>query len=317
MNQVTRRAFVRATGALAGSLLIGRAGFARDDARRRFRMNLNVGQVGVKADPFEAIALAEKYGYESVTPLTDAMLRYSDAHLQRLKEKMNDAALDWGAGVVRPFFAGEKSRFNEELREIGKTAQIWQRVGITRCMTWAMPSSDTLTYRTNFRLHVERTRQVCQVLGDHGVRLGLEYLGTKTLVLRWKYPFVQTLVEARELTDEVGANNVGLVLDSWHWYQAADSEQDILRLRNEDVVSADICDAPAGIPREQMTDSPRKLPCTTGVIDVAAFLRGLVKIGYDGPVGTEPFDKSLQAMSTEQAMTTATDAMKKAFALVE
>jgi len=94
MNQVTRRAFVRATGALAGSLLIGRAGFARDDARRRFRMNLNVGQVGVKADPFEAIALAEKYGYESVTPLTDAMLRYSDARLQRLKEKMDDAALD-------------------------------------------------------------------------------------------------------------------------------------------------------------------------------------------------------------------------------
>ncbi len=54
----------------------------------------SVEQAGVKADPFEAIALAEKYGYESVTPLTDAMLRYSDARLQRLKEKMDDAALD-------------------------------------------------------------------------------------------------------------------------------------------------------------------------------------------------------------------------------
>ncbi|MCX5636327.1 MAG: sugar phosphate isomerase/epimerase, partial [Planctomycetota bacterium] len=83
-----------------------------------------------------------------------------------------------------------------------------------------------------------------------------------------------------------------------------------------DVVTADLCDAPAGIRREQMPDSPRKLPCTTGVIDVAAFLRGLVKIGYDGPVGTEPFDKSLSEMSAEEAMTTATAAMKKAFALI-
>jgi sugar phosphate isomerase/epimerase len=47
-----------------------------------------------------------------------------------------------------------------------------------------------------------------------------------------------------------------------------------------------------------------------------AFLRGLVKIGYDGPVGTEPFDKSLSEMSAEEAMTTATAAMKKAFALI-
>jgi sugar phosphate isomerase/epimerase len=115
-----------------------------------------------------------------------------------------------------------------------------------------------------------------------------------------------------------------LCIDSWHWFQAGETEEDILKLTNNDVVTADLCDAPAGIRREQMPDSPRKLPavrhppadCTTGVIDVAAFLRGLVKIGYDGPVGTEPFDKSLSEMSAEEAMTTATAAMKKAFALI-
>jgi sugar phosphate isomerase/epimerase len=88
-------------------------------------------------------------------------------------------------------------------------------------------------------------------------------------------------------------------------------------LTNEDVVTADICDAPPDIPREQMPDSPRRLPCTTGVIDVKAFLRGLVKVGYDGPVGTEPFDRSLNKMSTERAMALATEAMKRAFVFIE
>ncbi len=120
-----------------------------------------------------------------------------------------------------------------------------------------------------------------------------------------------------ELTDEVGLSNVGLCLDAWHWFQAGDTEEDILRLTNREVVTVDICDAPADMPRDEMPDSPRALPCTTGVIDVKAFLRGLLKIGYDGPVGTEPFDKSLKEMSTEQAMTAASAAMKKAFALID
>jgi hypothetical protein len=76
-------------------------------------------------------------------------------------------------------------------------------------------------------------------------------------------------------------------------------------------------DAPAGVPRDQLPDSPRKLPLTTGVIDLKPFLRGLVKIGYDGPVGTEPFDSSLGRMPTDEAMKVVSAAMKKAFALIE
>ena len=56
---------------------------------------------------------------------------------------------------------------------------------------------------------------------------------------------------------------------------------------------------------------------STGVIDLRPFLRGLVTIGYDGPIGTEPFDKTLRKLSTEQAMAKATGAMKRAFALID
>lgn len=310
-----KRTMVATTAAASGFLT--RRCFAAELPKRKFSMNLNVGQIGVKADPFGAIKLAQQYGYESVSPMTWQMLRYSQGELERLSDEMKAAGLAWGAAAVQPFFVNDDARFNERKEEIMQIAKALQRTGVARCFTWTMSSSDVMTYRANFRLHVQRAREVGKILAEQGLRLGIEYLGTRMLTLRGKFSFIRTSAEMKELTTEVGLANVGIALDSWHWFQAGETEQDILKLTNQDVVTADICDAPANVPREQMPDSPRKLPCTTGVIDLKAFLRGLVKISYDGPVGTEPFDKSLGKMSTDDAMAAATNAMKKGFALIE
>jgi len=317
VTEMNRRKFLHTTAAIAVSQLLTERSFAEVQSERKFRMNLNVGQVGVKATPFEAIKLARQYGYESVTPMHWAMAKYSPERLEQLVAEMKENGLVWGAVGLRPFFHRDSGKFKDRLAEIRRTAELYQRAGVMRCFTWTMSSSDSLTYRQNFRLHVQRIREAGKILAEHGVRLGIEYLGTRQLAIRNKFPFIRTSAEAKELTAEIGLRNVGIALDSWHWFQAGETEQDIVKLTNQDVVTADICDAPAGVDPKQMPDSPRRLPCTTGAIDVGAFLRGLVKIGYDGPVGTEPFDKSLRKMSTQEAMKTATAAMNKAFALIE
>jgi len=283
---------------------------------RRFTANLNVGHIGVKATPLEAIKLARQYDYESVAPMLSAMLKYSQAELQQLAAEMKSNNIVWGAGALRPFVHPDDAKFKQNLTEILQTAQLCQRLGVTRCFTWTGPSSDTMTYLENFRLHVRRLRETGKILADYGVRLGIEYVGTRMSAIRGKFPFVRTSAETKELASEAGLTNIGLALDSWHWFQAGETEDDIRKLSNQDVVNVHICDAPAGMPREQMPDSPRRLPCATGVIDLRAFLQGLVKIGYDGPVETEPFDKSLNKMSTEEALEANTAAIKKAFALI-
>ena len=53
----------------------------------------------------------------------------------------------------------------------------------------------------------------------------------------------------------------------------------------------------------------------TSSLDLEAFLGALVKIGYDGPVRAEPFNKELNALPNDEAMAAAAAAMKKAFAL--
>ncbi len=152
------------------------------------------------------------------------------------------------------------------------------------------------------------------MLNDNGLRFGIEYVGTKTLWTVQRYPFAHTMAETRELIAEINQPNMGFVLDSWHWFQAGDKASDIMALTNKDVVTVDLNDAPANTPKDQMQDGKRELPASTGVIDIKAFLGGLEKIGFDGPVRVEPFNDAVRKMSPDEAAAAAMAGLKKAFA---
>jgi sugar phosphate isomerase/epimerase len=182
--------------------------------------------------------------------------------------------------------------------------------------TWVSPGHKSLAYLANFKQHSARLREVGKVLGDHGVRLGLEYVGPKTSWTAMRFPFIHTMAEMRELIAAIDQPEVGLVLDSWHWYTAHETQADLETLKGSDVICCDLNDAPAGIPTDEQRDGVRDLPCATGVIDLKTFLNALAKIGYDGPVRAEPFKAELRRMPAEESVALTAKAMKKAFALL-
>jgi sugar phosphate isomerase/epimerase len=318
MGMSGRRGFVAGMG--AGVLLAGLGRSARADAgprKRRMTRDLICGNLGVKATQREALDLASRYGFESVFPDAGELGRLSDAELGDLLGEMKARSLVFGAGFLAVDFRKDDAAFDRGLGELPAFAHGLQRAGVRRVGTWLPPASDTLTYRQYFALHARRLREVARVLQDHELRLGLEYVGPKTAWAGHRYPFLHTLAETRELIAEIGAANVGLVLDSWHWYHAGDSAADVAALRNQDVVAVDLNDAPAGVPKDQMIDSARELPLATGVIDAAGFLKALAAIDYDGPVRAEPFNEPLRKLPREEAVTATAQSMKKAFALLE
>jgi len=213
-------------------------------------------------------------------------------------------------------FRRDETPFTETLKGLPKIAAGLQRAGVTRVGTWLTPGSGTLTYLQNFRQHARRLGEVAKVLKDHQIRLGLEYVATKTSRDPLKYPFVHTMAEMKDLIAEIGTGNVGIVLDSWHWWQAGDSVPDILTLKGDQIIQVHLNDAPAGIAKEAQLDNHRELPLATGVIDAGAFLTALNQIGYDGPVCAEPFSQSLKAMGAEPACAATIAALKKAAALI-
>lgn len=224
--------------------------------------------------------------------------------------------LVFGAAGLPVEFRRDEGTFRSGMEALPGFADALERSGVARVGTWLMPRSDELTYLSNFNRHAERLREVASVLGDRGLRFGLEYVGPRTMWTAARHPFVHTMAETLELVDAIDRDNVGLVLDSWHWYTAGESAEDIRALTNAQVVACDLNDAPAGIPVEEQVDNVRELPASTGVIDVKAFLDSLVAIGYDGPVRAEPFNATLNAMGDEEAIEVVAGAMRRAFSRI-
>jgi sugar phosphate isomerase/epimerase len=290
---------------------------AETNARRRMTINLMPGMIGVRANQLELIELAHGHGFESVEPNGNELARMAEGEIKNLLETMRAKRVVFGAAGLPVDFRGDESKFDEGLANLPKIADALKRAEVTRMGTWISPGSNSLTHLQNLKQHAKRLRAIADILAERNIRLGLEYVGTKTLRDRYHYEFVHTMAETKELIAEIGAKNVGFVLDSWHWWNANETDEDILTLKAEQIVACDLNDAPSGIPKEQQIDGKRELPLATGVIPVASFLNALQKLGYDGPVRAEPFNKPLNDLENEEACAKTFEAMQKAFALIK
>jgi sugar phosphate isomerase/epimerase len=173
------------------------------------------------------------------------------------------------------------------------------------------PGNNERPFLANFKFHVDRIGPAAAILADHGIALGLEFIGPKTLRKTFAHRFIYTLEGMLALGAAMGTGNVGLLLDIWHLYTSHGSIDQVRELDASEVVVVHINDAPAGIAVDEQLDQVRTLPGETGVLDVAGFLQALEAIGYDGPVTVEPFSQRLREMTTEDAVAATAAAVNK------
>ncbi len=274
-----------------------------------FYPSLNLGALGLRADFETAVGLATEFEYGGIDPDLGYLREHGGA---ATKERITSAGLRWGAAGLPISLAGDAASFAKQLADLPAAIEALQDAGVTRVGTWLNPSSNDTTYRRNFGRHAERISIVAALVEPAGIRIGLEYVGPKTSWEVGQFPFVHSLAETRELIAASGATNVGIFLDSYHWYTAGETADDVRALTNADAVACDLNDAPAGVDRREQLDLERELPATTGVIDVAGFVGALTEIGYDGPVKVEPFNKEFAARPLREAVQAARESTRKA-----
>ncbi|WP_299470204.1 TIM barrel protein [uncultured Gimesia sp.] len=311
-----RRSFIQYSGAALFAGVLPHFASASLLRQRQMKLDLSCGRIGVKADQKQAIDYAARYGFEAVVPEAGYLGQLSESQLADLKADMQSKNLVFSAAGMPVDFRNDESRFKEGIAALPASSAALQRAGVTRTGTWLMPTHDELTYNANFKQHVRRLKEISRILSDNGLRFGMEYVGPKTLWSSKKYPYIHSMPETKELIAEIDVNGVGLILDSWHWYTAHETKEDLLTLTNADIVAVDLNDAPAGLAIDEQLDQKRELPMATGVIDLALFLNTLNSLGYDGPVRAEPFNAALRKLPADQAVAATAAAMKKAIALV-
>ena len=208
-----------------------------------------------------------------------------------------------GAGYVRDLFAANgilpglwglpvawnQDHWRDDLAQLPSLAALGAELGCTRTATWCPSWSDSRPYEENWAWHIERYRPIAQVLAEHGCRLGIEFLGPKTLRTGHPYEFISTMDEMLRLAADIGTGNVGLLLDAYHQYTGHGTPADLDRITAADVVTVHVNDALADVPIDELPDLVRCLPLETGVIDLAdlyaqAGADGVRRAGDDGTI---------------------------------
>ena len=176
---------------------------------------------------------------------------------------------------------------------------------------WGPPLATT-TKEEFRRMLVGRFQAAGTALAKYNVRCGLEFMGS--LQSRSRLPsFLCLMNEMLDFAKDCGPN-YGVLLDSWHWYHAGATIEDIHKAGKARIVTVHVSDA-AKMPPEDVRDNARLMP-GEGVIDLVGFFKALKEVGYEDGVSPEPLGRIPKEMPAEEgaklACDTARAVMRKA-----
>ena len=123
-------------------------------------------------------------------------------------------------------------------------------------------------------------RELASIAERHNVALAFEFLGQKDCS-------VQTLELADEIIQKVNRRNIGLVIDSFHFYTGGSSIKMIDALDPKRLFIFHINDA-EDLPPDQLTDAHRLLP-GKGILKLKEMIAAFKRIGYDQTASVEIF----------------------------
>jgi sugar phosphate isomerase/epimerase len=282
----TRRTFT----ALLASLPLALKTFAAD---HNMFLALNSVLINSRVRWPEFAKLAANVGYPGTDVMLDAAMK---AGLSSTNDLLSQLKIKPAAINFPVEFRKDDAAFQAGLVELRKSAPFAKAIGCPRMVTYIMPSSNTPKEELR-ALYQRRFTEAAKILAHSDVRLGLEFLGP--LHLRHMFPieFIWRMNDMLEFANSCGPN-VGLLLDSWHWYTAGATVQDIIHAGKKNIVHVHFNDAPK-LPPAQLRDNHRLLP-GEGVINLTGFLQALHKIGYTDALSVEVFGR-LDDVPPEQA----------------
>ena len=263
------------------------------NAKKEFMASLNPGAISLKCTADELLDYAIKFKFSSISPPLMDLIRFNAGDQKAYLMKMQKNGIVFDSGGLPLEFRASESKFKEGCEFLKENIDTFASLNIPSFVTWIMPTHKTLTYIQNFKQHRTRLYEVASILENAGLKLGLEYVGPKTLMARDKHPFLHSAAGLRELIEEIGKKNVGYLLDSFHSYCAEDKNKDLDFLNSDDIIAVQINDGVLGRTAATQQDLERELPGDTKIIDIESFLNFISSKGYKGPVSVEPFNDEI------------------------
>jgi sugar phosphate isomerase/epimerase len=227
----------------------------------------------------EKIKIAAKVGFQALEPWNDELTEYvkNGGKLDDVKTAIADAGLK-SVIALHNWITTEGDAHAKALDDCKRRME--QAAFLGSPFIVASPPRE----KVDFARASERFAELLRLGREVGVRPSMEFLGfvdgVKTLAAAWK------------IASGTGDSEATVVADVFHMVRGGGSVDDLLTLTGEHLANFHMNDSPAAPPVLQQTDADRVLP-GEGVVDLKRVIANLRKIGYNGPLSLELFNRSL------------------------
>ncbi|MBB6448762.1 2-keto-myo-inositol isomerase [Geomicrobium halophilum] len=230
----------------------------------------------------EDIAVADQAGFDVLELRTYKISTYLEKH--SLKELNNL----FSRTNIEPYAINAIEFFNLKTRKgkenILKETEYWCYVAnaINCPYVIAVPSQNQngAGEEEIFADTVQMLEEMADIANRFHVNLAFEFIGFKEFSVR-------TLSVANQIVQEVNRENIGLVIDTYHFYNGGSSLKSIEKVDKNKLFIFHINDA-EDVSKEERTEAHRIFP-GLGVIPLTDICKALKEIGYDHMVSLELF----------------------------
>lgn len=240
------------------------------------------GATTMQADLVSDIRVARAAGFDCLEIWASKLRKFlALSSTAELKSLFEDHQLGpYSINSIERITFRDAAGHSELVKECETLSRIASEIGCPYVVVVPSPLPAGTTDRAAFEESVRVLTELGAIAETFGVGLAFEFLGQKDCS-------VQTLAEAGAIVEEVSRPNVGLVLDSFHFYAGGSELSSIENLDPEKLFIFHINDA-EDLPREALEDKHRLLP-GLGILPLNEIISALRRIGYDRVASVEIF----------------------------
>ncbi len=264
------------------------------------------GASTMKTDLPGDIRAASRAGYDLIEIWAKKMEAYlSDHNLEDLNGLLKKAKLKPLAINSVEFITFNSSwEKTNTMNMIKRYAEVADDIDCPYIVLVPSPRPPAVTDKEVYKESVSVLREISDKFKNYEVRFAFEFLG-------FSWCSVFTLEQDFKIVEGVGRSNIGLVLDTFHFYAGGSAISSVRNVDKEKIFILHINDA-ENLPREKLQDAHRLFP-GEGIIPLKEIISKLKEIRYDGPVSIEMFRPEYWARPPEEVARKGMEAVKKFF----
>lgn len=247
--------------------------------------NLSPAALGISGRHTELVELCLTHGFQGFDiDINELVRRAEGGGVEFAVRYLDGAPVKIGGWQVPVDLDAADDTYKQQLAAIPLALDVAVAIQADRAFVTVPPTSAEHPFHENFTRIADRLRTLAALLAAKGIRLGVELVASPERRDPTSYQFVQQAEAICQLIDATTSDNVGLVVDTWQWHVGGGTIDRLKAFGGNRIVAVRLCDLPADIDLETITEAQRLMPSETSNLDFPALLSLLREQGYDGPV---------------------------------